>query len=356
MNRMKIVTGLDIGSSKVSAVSAAIDKSGNFEILSQVTEPSSGVSRGLFADLGKATVSVTAVLSKISRKISAKPGDIYVSISAPSIKGAASRGMIPISLRGREVTKMDMAKCVNAASTIHLPFDRDIIHRIVHNFSVDDNLPVSNPLGLYASRLFCEAYIITAESNLIQNIHKCVSSAGYDVKEVVFTAIADGVSLLSEDDRKDGTILIDMGDSMTEAGIFEKGTLRDFEIIPLGARDMADSPAASAVLGETLAKISEKMNSYRLSGGNIGSAVLTGGLTFADGIIELAESKLACPVRMGAAKDIKGDISSIDSVRLATAIGLVRYAHGKYMADIREHGNPARTLWSKVVDLFNNYF
>lgn len=356
MNRVKIITGLDIGSSKISAVSAGIYKSGSFEILSQVTEASSGVSRGLFVDLGKAAVSVGAVLSKIAGKISAKPGNIYVNISAPSIKGASSSGMIPISLRGREVTEDDMTRCVSAASTIHLPFDRDIIHRIVHSFSVDDNLPVSNPIGLYASRLFCKAYIITAESNLIQNICKCVNSAGYDVKEVVFTGMADGASLLNENDKLEGTLLLDMGNSMTEAYIFEKGTLREFEIIPVGARDMGDDPSRNVELGGAIAKISEKMNSYRLAGGNINSAVLTGGLAFVDGIVELVESKLACPVKMGAAKDIKGDISSIDSVRLATAIGLARYAYEKYMQNIREHGNPARRLSAKITDLFNNYF
>jgi len=356
MSRARIVTGLDIGSSKVSAVAARIEKSGELKILSQVTYPSAGVSRGMIVDLAKAANSVSKVLAKISENISSRPGEIYANISGTSLKGTISKGMVPISLRGREITRHDMAKCVNAGSTVHLPFDRDIVHRIVHNFSVDDGSSVANPLGLFASRLYCEVYIITADTNQIQNIYKCASLAGYDVKEVVISGAADGFSLLDEKEKDEGALLVDMGDSLTEAYIFKSGTLFDFEIIPVGAREIAGELIGNFELSAAIDKISERLKSYSASGGKITSVVVTGGLTFIDGIVELLESKLSRPVKMGAATDIKGDITSIDSVRLSTAIGLVRYAYQKHLHKVRESANPARRLSTKLVDLFNDYF
>jgi hypothetical protein len=59
---------------------------------------------------------------------------------------------------------------------------------------------------------------------------------------------------------------------------------------------------------------------------------------------------------LGAASGIPGDISSIDSVRLSTAIGLVRYAYQKHLHRMREYANPARSLSTKLVELFNEYF
>jgi len=356
MNRPRIITGLDIGSSKVSAVAARIEKSGELNILSQATYPSSGVSRGMIVDLGKAANSVGKVLAKISDNISGRPGDIYANISGPSLKGTMSKGMVPISLRGREITRHDMAKCVNAGSTIHLPFDKDIVHRIVHNFSVDDGSPVINPLGLFASRLYCEVYIITADTNHISNIHKCASLAGYDIKEVVVNGIADGFSLLDEKEKENGVLLIDMGDSLTEAYIFRNGTLFDFEIIPVGAKEVQGELMGNFELTAAIDKISDRLKSYVTSGGKISSIVVTGGLTFIDGVVELLETKLAQPVKMGVATDIKGDITSIDSVRLSTAIGLVRYAYQKHLYKLRESANPARRMSVKLVDLFNDYF
>ncbi len=356
INKARIVTGLDIGSSKVSAVAARIEKSGELKILSQVTYPSAGVSRGMIEDLGKAANAVGKVLGKISENISSRPGEIYANISGPSLKGTTSKGMIPISLRGREITGHDMAKCVNAGSTIHLPFNRDIVHRIVHNFSVDDGSLVANPLGLFASRLYCEVYIITADTNHIENIHKCASLAGYDLREVVVSGVADGNSLLDEKEKEEGVLLVDMGDSLTEAYIFRNGTLFDFEIIPVGAREVLGELMGNFELNAAMDKISDKVKSHIASGGKIASVVVTGGLTFIDGIVELLESKLSLPVKMGAATDIKGDITSIDSVRLSTAIGLVRYAYQKHINKLRESKNPARRISTKLVELFNNYF
>lgn len=359
LNKTRIITGLDIGSSKVSAVAARIEKSGELTILSQATYPSSGVSQGMIVDIGKAADGVGKVLAKISENISGqsrRPGEIYANISGPFLKGTTSKGMVPISLRGREITRRDMAKCVNAGSTINLPFDRDIVHRIVHNFSVDDGSPLSNPLGLFASRLYCEVYIITADVNHIENIYKCASLAGYDVREIVVSGVADGYSLLDEKERENGALLIDMGDSLTEAYIFQSGTLFDFEIIPVGARDLRGEPMGNFELAAAVDKISDRLKKHIASGGKISSIVVTGGLAFIDGIVELLESKLPLPVKMGAATDIKGDITSIDSVRLSTAIGLVRYAYQKHIYKLREFRNPARHLSSKLVDLFNEYF
>ena len=356
MIKSRIITGLDIGSSKVSAVAARIEPSGELTILSQATCPSAGVLHGVIVDQGKAANSIGKALSKVGDNLSGRLGDIYANISGSSLRGTTSKGMVPISLRGREITGRDMAKCVNAGSTIHLPIDRDIVHRIVHNFSVDDGSPVANPLGLFASRLYCEVYIITADTNQIQNIYKCVNLTGHDIKETVSSGIADGLGLLDEKEKDEGTLLIDMGDSLTEAYLFRSGTLFDFEIIPVGAREVRGELMGNFELAAAIDKISEKLNGHIASGGKISSIVATGGLTFIDGIIELLESKLSRPVKMGSATGIKGDISSIDSVRLSTAIGLVRYAHQKHLHKARESRNPARRLSTKLVDLFNDYF
>ena len=129
-----VVTGLDIGSTKVSAVAAEIDKDGILTILAQASISSKGIYRGSFSDLNEGVDSVIKALSKLKDKVGARGlGSIYVNISGQSIKAEKSRGMIPLSMRGREITKGDVEKCMNVASTIQLPYDRDIIHKMKHN-------------------------------------------------------------------------------------------------------------------------------------------------------------------------------------------------------------------------------
>ena len=211
MSKAAIITGLDISSSKVSAVALEFPGAGHSTILACESLPSKGVYRGSFTDIAEASGSIAKVLTRLGEKIGRRPDNIYANISGESIRGEKSKGMIPLSSRGREVTNLDIERCINAASTIRLTFDREVIHKIVLNFSIDDQPGIKNALGLYASRLYCEMYIITANLNHIQNIYKCVNNAGYDVKELFYSGIADGASVLEDEWKEEGVMLLNTG-------------------------------------------------------------------------------------------------------------------------------------------------
>ncbi len=356
MGKNRVITGLDIGSSKVSAVVVSTGKDGRFNVIGQATQDSRGVSRGSIADLNEAVRSVSGVLSKIKAKVPGGLGQIYVNITGETLMGARSKGMVPLSVRGREITRPDMTRCIDAASTIHLPFDREIVHKIVQKFSVDDQPWIKNPIGLYASRLACEVYIITAGVNCIQNIFKCVNNAGYDVKEVVYTGVADGSIVLDKEAKESGVLLLSMGAALTEISIFFEGALCDMEILQTGAEDFKNDFRTSTAFGEVVSNIISKIENIRKSGDSLQSVVVTGGVIFADGVIEYLEEKLSCPVKMGAAKEIRGEISGLDSIRLCTAIGLAKYASLKYENLPQNVKNFTERVSSAVVDIFNNYF
>ena len=356
MQKKRIATGLDIGSSKISAVAASIGKDGGFNILGQATQDSRGVLRGSVVNMDAAVQSVAGVLKKLKAKSPAGLGQIYVNISGQTLEGARSKGMIPLSARGREITASDIARCVDAASTIHLPFDREIVHKIVQKFSVDDQPWIKNPLGLYASRIACEVYIITATVNSIQNIFKCVSNAGHNVKEVVYTGIADGVIILDNEEKDAGVLLLNMGASLTEISIFSEGALCDIEILQAGAGDIKDDFRTSDAFNNVILKTASKIKNFGAAGNNLQSVVITGGIIFTDGLIEYLEKRLSCPVRMGVVKETKGEISGPDSIRLCTALGLARYAAAKYENLPQGARNFAGRISSTVVDIFNNYF
>ena len=353
MNKPITVTGLDIGSSKIAAVVARIDKDGRLDIAGFATGEAGGIAKGMLVDLDDSTDSVSRVLAKLKAKVSKKIGEIYVNISGQDVKGAKSVGMIPISIRGREITKPDIEKSINAASTIHLPFDREIIHRVVHSFSIDDQPWIKNPLGLYASRLACETYVITTNVNHIQSVYKCVNDAGYDVKDIAFTGIANGMSLVDKEVKESGAILIDMGNSLTEISIFFGGALDSFDIVSLGSRDACCDFRSSALFNALISAISAGIHDLSKKSVRPPSVILTGGYALADGIIEFLEEKLSHPVRMGALRGVQGDISGLDGVRLATAIGLCGYAYEKRLSLA---SGPAKRIHAKVVELFNSYF
>lgn len=356
MKAHSLMTGLDIGSSKILGVAAESDKNGALAVIAEASSPARGIARGAIVDLNEAVDSVSKTLELLRRKISKRPENIYVNLSGETVKGERSRGMIPLSARGREVATSDMSRCVNAACTVKLPFNREIIHKLVHSFSIDDQPPVKNPLGLYASRLYCEVYVITAGANHADNICKCVNNAGYDTADVVFTGIADGASLIGESDSEGNVLLLDMGASLTEASFFSRGVLDDLSVMAVGAGDLKGDLKASPEFDAMLAKVRESIQEFSKRQGDIDSIIISGGLSFADGIIELMEERLGHFVRMGTVKEIRGEISGLESLKATTALGLISYVHDNMRKEAINKKNIAGNLYSKVIDVFNSYF
>ncbi|MDO8536398.1 MAG: hypothetical protein Q7S30_05290 [Candidatus Omnitrophota bacterium] len=356
IKKPRIITGLDIGSSKISAAALEILDCARSNILAYESQSSNGVFRGSIKSLDESSNSVAKVLKKLGEKISRNPGDIYVNISGETVAGEKSRGMIPLSSRGREVTKSDMAKCINAAGTIRLPFDREIIHRIVLNYSIDDQPAIKNPIGLYASRLSCEMYVITAGINQIQNIYKCVDNAGYDIKGVVYSGIADGAGLLEDTWKDEGVLLLNIGASLTEISIFSGGALSAMSILPVAAIDIKGDPGSSTEFANIISRVKAKCEEFSGRGQGIKLAVVAGGFAFCEGVIDILEERLAMPVKMGIVKNAQGNISSIDSLRGVTAIGLARYAGIECQPKQFQTKGLARDISEKVAEIFNNYF
>jgi cell division ATPase FtsA len=162
--------------------------------------------------------------------------------------------------------------------------------------------------------------------------------------------------VLNHSEREDGCLVLDIGSQLTVAGVFASGSLQCLDVVAVGGSDMKadfkDDPAFNRMLGAVRSKIAP----FTQGGRSLRTIAVVGGMSFADGFIEALEEKLSHPVKIGVVKDIRGELPGQENVRLATAIGLVKYAHEKRCQGIRDARTAAKRLTEKVVDLLNNYF
>lgn len=198
--------------------------------------------------------------------------------------------------------------------------------------------------------------MITAGINHIQNIYKCVNNAGYDIKGVVYSGIADASSLVEDAWKEDGVGLLNIGASLTELSIFFAGSLSAIDIIPTGASDIKDDLKSDARLEGIMSRVRAKCEEFTKKGQNIKLIVVAGGFAFSEGVVDIMEEKLLCPIRMGVVRNVQGNIFSIDSLRGATAIGLARYARAQVMPRPFQTKGIVKDISEKVVEIFNNYF
>jgi len=80
-------------------------------------------------------------------------------------------------------------------------------------------------------RLESEVHIITSSVTTTQNMAKCVNRAGYKPERRILGSLAAARSVLSDDERDLGCLLMDVGGGTTDLMVFregEPGTRRPF--------------------------------------------------------------------------------------------------------------------------------
>ena len=371
-----IIAGLDIGSSKVRIIVAEPDGE-QMKIVGIGTAPCDGVRRGIIVNLEKTIEAIGSALHDAESMAGVELNSVFVAIGGDHIRSLSSRGVIGISRASGEITHSDIARAIDAARAIAIPMDREIIHTIPLEFTVDDQPGIKDPTGFSGVRLEVEAYIVTASVTLVQNLYRAVKKAGLDVKQLVLTPLASAEAVLSEDEKELGCLLIDFGGGTNDLAVFYDGSIRHAAVIELGGKSITNDiaiglrtplenaealklqfgcalstlvnsedkipivgvggraskeisrsvltaiiePRAEEIFGLALRDLRRTHYAKTLATG----IVLTGGGAAMPGIIELCEQIFDMPVKVGRPRGFTGLMEITDDPGNSTGLGLILY-------------------------------
>lgn len=242
MKKNNLVAGLEIGRTNASMVVLEKDpKSLTAGFVAAVKVPlGASVRKGSILNLENITEAIIKLTEDISHKDKRRLGSVFVNISGPDIRPQISHPVTALAQRGCEITEKNVADLLESCKIVSVPLERHLLYLNPLEYIVDDQAGVKNPIGLYGSRLEANVLIVTAPFNQVQNIVKAVNFAGLDAEQVLLTNVALADSVLSEDEKKRGVLLIDMKTDLTEFGIFREGLLLFFDAIPKGQADIID--------------------------------------------------------------------------------------------------------------------
>ena len=351
----KLITVLDLGSSKIAALRALVNTDGSTLIIAAENMHSRGITRGDITDIDKATDDVSSIMRKLERGMPKKAKKVFVTTRGADVKMDISRGMVPLSSIPREITKKDVKKCLEMASMIRLPLDIAIVERFVRAFYVDRESPgVQNPVGLYGIKLEAETFIALANRSKIRNITKCIDHAGLLLDGIYLSILASAESVLGEGDKEKGVLLCDIGGSLTEVAFFKNGALKNFNTIKEGAKAVLnDSGGTDKEKLESLLK--KVLASVPAASKGAPSVVITGGGALLDGVIEEAEKVFATHARIGIARQAGRSLNSQDAIIHTSTIGLATRMAGEYTRGHSGKGFMKRAL-GRISDIYESYF
>ncbi len=227
----RFIVGLDIGTTKICVTTGEIGKDG-ISIISVNTTPSFGLKKGIVVNIDSTINSIRKVINDAEKLTGRMISEVIVGISGGHIKSYTASGSTII--RGKEVTNEDVEKAIIAAASINLPLDREIIQIIPTDFILDGQSRIKDPVGLSGRRLDVNAFIITGDSNSIQNLIKCCKGAGLEISDIVLQSLASAEASISPEEREAGIALIDIGGGTTDIAIYKDNWLKHAVVLGVG--------------------------------------------------------------------------------------------------------------------------
>jgi cell division protein FtsA len=377
MEDVEIIAGLDMGTTKIGAFIAEVSENRELNIIGVGTVPSEGLRYGVVVDIEKTVRSVSMAMKKAEEMADAEVNVVFAGIAGDHIRSINGRGVVAISGENGEVSSDDVRRVIDAAKAVALPIDREIIHILPQEFIVDEQTGIRDPVGMNGVRLEAEVHIVTGAIASAQNIHRCIEKAGYTVADLVLEPLASSYSVLTDDEKELGVILIDIGGGTTDIAMFYEGCIRQTSVVALGGRNVTNDMAivlrtpieAAEKLkirhGSALHLEDDKETLVDVDGVNERSArrisksvlvdiiqprmaeiltlayeeiktsdyinlmttgvVLTGGASLLPGTVELAEDIFNMPVKLGIPKGFGGMVEEAQKPQCATGVGLVYY-------------------------------
>src|SRR5438067_1729140 len=236
MKQERIVTGLDVGSAKTTAVIAevvgALPKRPGVRGRGVGEARTTGVRRGVVADIEETTRSVRRALAEAERMAGVQTETAYVGIAGEHVRAMTSQGIVAVS--SSEITKADVDRVNGVARAQAIPQDRELLHAIPQEYTVDRGGGIQDPVGMTGMRLETEMYLVTIGASPATNLRKSVERANCKVRELVLEPLASALSVLTEDEKELGVALIELGAGSTDVAVFHEGKIRHLATIAFG--------------------------------------------------------------------------------------------------------------------------
>ena len=405
MNVERLVAGLDIGSAKTTAVIAEVvgdlPRNPSIRILGVGQARTTGLRRGVVSDIEETTRSIRKAMTDAERMAGAHVTDVFAGIAGEHVQAMTSEGVVAIN--GDEITKSDVDRANAVARAQAIPQDRELLHAIPQEYTVDRNRGIRDPIGMIGTRLETEMYLVTIGSSPAMNLRKAVEKAGYRVRELVLEPLASALSVLTDDEKELGVALVEMGAGTTDIAVFHEAKIRHLGTINFGGNNVTNDivhglgvtqadaerlkerygcayeplvdpsevlqlPSTGAqgdrhiprellahIIHQRMDEIFDLVQRDITTAGYAGKLsagmVVTGGAAAMQGVAELASDVFGTGVRVGLpSENIGGLVDSVEAPRFATVTGLAQYAAHRFALGAASAGGKRLALNAPGVD------
>ncbi len=234
MEKQNFAVGLDIGTTKIVALVGRKNEHGKLEILGMGKAKSKGVHRGIVNNITLTINSIKEAVAEAEQNAGVEISEVTVGIAGQHIRSLQHSDYITRENFEDVIDQEDIEKLKNQVYKLVMLPGEEIIHVLPQEFKVDSQAEITEPKGMYGSRLEANFHVVVGQMTLIKNIARCVKASGLKLAGITLEPLASANAVLSQEEREAGVALIDIGGGTTDIAVFKDNIIRHTSVIPFG--------------------------------------------------------------------------------------------------------------------------
>jgi len=378
-----IKVGLNIGNSKISCAVVEIKENKKIKLLSLESYPSNVVKKNIVTNFKDLSNDIKILITESEKKSQTKINSINLNV--PTVDSISRYYESEINNLEQEITELHIKKVINKSEYFNIDDNYYQIFNNINGYVLDNNLLFNSPLGNYGNKLKIFFYKILIPHKNLKSYKNIIDSLNISVDCYVPSPLSSALAVLSDDEKKIGTICIDLGHSNTSISIFENDkfiygdsfligsnnitndlargvstTLESAERLKTLYSSLISSPSdeyeiieipiisgqndkfnqinklkinsiVKPRVEETLEIVWQKLKQNNLHRKQIKNVVLTGGGAQLEGISQYAELIFSSNVRIGNSKDKINPENIIQNSSFSDVVGCSLYDQNNFL-------------------------
>jgi cell division protein FtsA len=263
------VACLDIGSSKICC--AILERHDlTYNIAGFSSNSCFGVKEGTVSNVDVLSKAIVNEIFKLEEQTKLEVNNIFVNISGSYIKSLNANAVLNIEGHSKKIKQYHIEKVTKKLQdTIEVEDNEEILQVIINDFSVDDQEGVVNPIDMLGDKLEIKAHVILSKINQTHNLINCINKAGFGINEIYINSCLAGESVLAEQEKELGVLLIDIGLGVTDIILYKNNKIEFSHILPGGGEIIVKEIASK--LRVSMETAEELMKKYGYVGAESGN-------------------------------------------------------------------------------------
>lgn len=379
------VTGvLDIGTSKVACLIAAVDEDGRstssgagpaVRVLGVGHQRSQGVKAGVITDLDQAEQAARAAIAQAERMAGVMLEEVRVSVTCGRLQSQSFTAKAEVE--SGVVSDADFNRLLAAGQAYAQRDGRTLVHLNEVAVRLDGAPGMHDPRGMAAQSMAMDLHAVTADEAPLRNLVLVVERCYLAASSLTPAPFASAIATTSPEERALGVTVVDIGGGTTTLAMFAERRFLHAASSPMGGNQitldiaralhtpLAEAERIKALYGTVVSAPSDEHDvfSYPSTGEEEGemqrmtraeladvirprvraivqqvrdvldrsevarfagrSIVLTGGTSQLVGIADLAAHELGRPVRVARPQPVSGLPPVVSSPAFSTTVGLL---------------------------------